>query len=571
MILQLRILNFAIIEELQIEFHEGFNVLTGETGAGKSILLDALGLLLGERGSTDFIRHGQHKAEIEGLFSFRSNSVVIERLDELGIKCDDNTIVIRRDLTNQGKSICRINGQLVTIAMLKHIGEALVNFHSQHDHQQLLQAHRHLFWLDAFAGSVLEAELSEYQQIYREFTKVRKELEHLNRNEKELAQRIDLIRYQTNEIDQAQLVLGEDEILMEEKNKLVHAEKINKSVYGAYSALADEQRTLDWLGVSMSHLEEVLNLDPELQKKFQQIEESFYILDEITRELSSYSDKNEFDANRLDEIEDRLHTIHNLKRKYGESIAEILAYNVLIMSELEQLENRELFQSELIARIKNLRSNLILKAKTLTQLRQEAANHLMDEVKKELADLHMENAQFFVKIDDLSNEATDDSLDIAGGDYGMNDVEFMITTNPGEPLKPLSKVASGGELSRLVLALRTVLARIDDVDTLIFDEVDTGVSGRVTHAIGEKLLRISIDRQLLAITHHPQVASLADKHLLIEKHITGDRTKTKVIMLNEDDRVQELARMIGGNQISSSAKLHAAEMRRLGKQIKQGK
>lgn len=570
MILQLRILNFAIIEELQIEFHEGFNVLTGETGAGKSILLDALGLLLGERGSTDFIRHGQNKAEIEGLFSFRSNSIVASRLDELGIKSEDNTIVIRRDLTNHGKSICRINGHLVTIAMLKHIGETLINFHSQHDHQQLLQANRHLFWLDAFAGNALEAPLIEYQQTYREFIKLRKEIEQFNRNEKELAQRIDLLRYQTNEIEQAHLVKGENELLLEEKNKLVHAEKINKSVYGAYSALADEQKTLDWLGVSMSHLEEVLHLDPELQKKFQQIEESFYLLDEITRDLGSYSD-NEFDANRLDEIEERLHLINSLKRKYGESIEEILAYNDTIKGELEQLENRETFQSELTTRIMKVRLDLIAKAKTLTQLRREAAKQLIEEVKSELDDLHMENAQFDVQIDDISYESEGQSLDLAGGEYGMNEVEFMITTNPGEPLKPLSRVASGGELSRLVLALRTVLARIDDVETLVFDEVDTGVSGRVTHAIGEKLIRISIDRQLLAITHHPQVASLADKHLLIEKHVIGERTKTNVIKLNEGDRVLELARMIGGDQISRSATLHAAEMRRLGKQIKVGK
>ncbi len=570
MILQLRILNFAIIEELQIEFHEGLNVLTGETGAGKSILLDALGLLLGERGSTDFIRHGQNKAEIEGLFSFKNNTNVSQRLNEIGIKCDDETIVIRRDITLQGKSISRINGQLVTLSMLKNIGEALVNFHSQHDHHQLLQSHRHLFWLDAFAANRLQEPLIEYKQMYRNFMKARKEFDQLNRNEKELAQRLDLLRYQINEIEQSELNNGEDVQLLEEKNKLVHSEKINNSVIGAYSALADEHRALDWLGVTMSHLEDVLHLDPELQNTFQQIEESFYILDEITRELGSYSDKNEFDANTLNEIEERLHIINSLKRKYGESIEEILVYKDSIKGEFEQLENRETAQAELSSRLIKLRSELIFKAKNITELRREAAEFFIAAVKGELDDLHMENAQFDIQITDLSNEMAEGSFDIAGGEYGMNEVEFLITTNPGEPLKPLSKVASGGELSRLALALRTVLARIDDVDTLVFDEVDTGVSGRITHAIGEKLLRISTDRQLLAITHHPQVASLADSHLLIEKTVIGNRTKTKVIKLNEDERVFELARMIGGSQVSSSAKLHAAEMRRLGKQIKMG-
>lgn len=265
LILQLRIVNFAIIEELHIEFHEGFNVLTGETGAGKSILLDALGLLLGERGSTDFIRFGQTKAEIEGLFSFSRSSQVQERLEELGIDYDDDTLIIRRELTIQGKSTCRINGQLVTISMLKQVGEALLNFHSQHDHQQLLQVNRHIDWLDAFAGKELNAELMHYKQLYTQFMETRQEYELLSQNEKERAQRIDLLKYQINEIEQAALQVGEEDRLNEERNRLVHAEKIITSVHGAYSALADDQRALDWLGTSMSHLDEVSSLDEELK------------------------------------------------------------------------------------------------------------------------------------------------------------------------------------------------------------------------------------------------------------------------------------------------------------------
>lgn len=426
MILQLRITNFAIIEELQIEFHEGFNVLTGETGAGKSILLDALGLLLGERGSTDFVRHGQNKAEIEGLFSFDKDSVVHLRLQELGIESEDETIIIRRELTNQGKSTSRINGQLVTITMLRQIGEALVNFHSQHDHQQLLQTYRHLFWLDAFAGKTMHDTLYDYQQLYRTFSKKRKEYEDLSQNEKEIAQRIDLLKYQINEIGQATLEIGEDERIKEEKNRLVHAEKIIKNVYGAYSALADEQRALDWLGVAMAHLEEITHLDPELNKKFQQIEETFYILDDLTRELNSYSDKNEFDPDKLEALDDRLHTINSLKRKYGESIQAILEYQNQIKQELNQLENRDTVLHDLLKQLNEIKIKMIQTAKNLTLLRREAAQLLKTEVKHELADLHMEKAEFVVHIKDLSTDISDAPLEIAGSEYGMNEVESLL-------------------------------------------------------------------------------------------------------------------------------------------------
>ncbi len=571
LILQLRILNFAIIEELHIEFHEGFNVLTGETGAGKSILLDALGLLLGERGSTDFIRYGQAKAEIEGFFSFVKHSQVHERLLELGIDCEDDTIIIRRDLTLQGKSTCRINGQLVTISMLKQVGEALINFHSQHDHHQLLQSHRHIHWLDSFAGKVLESELLKYKQLYHRFMHMKNDYEQLTRNEQERAQRIDLLKYQINEIEQSDLKVGEEEHLLEDKNRLIHAEKIITNVQGAYSALLDEQKALDWLGASMSHLGEVSNLDEELRATFQQIEETFYLLDDLARELGKYTDKNDFDPNKLDAIEDRLDHIHRLKRKYGDSVDSILEYLTNTRQELDRLENSDSIANQLMDQLIELKAQIIQSANNLTRLRTDAARTFEKAVKLELSELHLEKAIFVVQISDLSMEVSEISLDLAGNDKGMNEIEFLITTNPGEPLKPLSKVASGGELSRLAVALRTVLARIDQVETLVFDEVDTGVSGRITHAIGEKLLRIATDRQVLAITHHPQVASLADIHFLIEKEVEGDRTKTRLKKLNEEERIHELARMIGGDTVSSSAKAHASEIRKYGKEIKMGK
>lgn len=567
MILQLRIQNFAIIEDVHIEFDEGLNVVTGETGAGKSILLDALGVLLGERASTDYVRHGETKAEIEGLFSINHDQQVKELLSEFGIPVEDDVVIIRREITVQGKSTARINGQIVTSAILKQIGDALVNFHSQHDHHQLLQVHKHLFWLDAFAGLPVKQVLDEYQAKFSQYMQWKKQLEQMNRNEKEMAQRIDLLRFQIQEIEEANLEIGEDERLQEEKLKLEHAEKILTNVYAAHSALADEQRTLDWLGICMSHLEEVASLDKDLEHKFQQIEETFYLLDELTRDLGSYADKNDFDPKQLEHIEERLHLIYHLKRKYGDTIESILNHYHNIKQELAQLENKETYQSELTEQLLKAKDEIVRIAKSLTTLRKEAAIILANRVKSELADLHMEKAEFEVYVDDLSNMMEEDSLDIVGGELGMNEVEFLITTNPGEPLKPLAKVASGGELSRIALALRTVLAEIDQVSTLVFDEVDTGVSGRITQAIGEKLLHISKDRQVLAITHHPQVASLSHTHFLIEKKIENQRTKTEVKKLTEEERIQELARMIGGQEITSTARLHAAEMRRLGKQV----
>lgn len=568
MIVELTIRNFAIIEELRINFHEGFNVLTGETGAGKSILLDALGLLLGNRASSEWVRHGAKKAEIEGLFFIGNHTKVIEKLKELGIETDDEMLVIRRDLTDQGKSICRINGQLATISMLRELGDLLVSLHSQHDHHHLLQPHRHLFWLDAYAGPELAAALKEYKKLYQSFHKLRKELEFLSQNEKEMVQRIDLLKFQAEEIQQAALEVGEEERLLEEKNRLTHREKLSHHVQGAHEALAGEHKTLDWLGMAMGYLEEVSNLDPFLTHKFQQIEESFYLLEDITRELGNYLDRIEFDEKKLMSIEERIHTINGLKRKYGDSIMAILEYAASIEEELEQLENRDVLLNNLYEELKEARIDLLLEAKEITRLRKQAAAKLEEAVKKELMELYMDKVQFRVHIEDLSTDFLENSMDIPGGEYGMNEVEFLIATNPGEPLKPLAKVASGGELSRLALALRAVLARIDEVGTLVFDEVDTGVSGKVSQGIGQKLLRISKDRQVLAITHHPQVASLADAHYLIEKKVDGNRTKTSLQLLDEDERTLELARMIGGTEISSSARIHAAEMRRLGKELK---
>lgn len=568
MIVELTIRNFAIIEELRINFHEGFNVLTGETGAGKSILLDALGLLLGNRASSEWVRHGAKKAEIEGLFFIGNHTKVIEKLKELGIETDDEMLVIRRDLTDQGKSICRINGQLATISMLRELGDLLVSLHSQHDHHHLLQPHRHLFWLDAYAGPELAAALKEYKKLYQSFHKLRKELEFLSQNEKEMVQRIDLLKFQAEEIQQAALEVGEEERLLEEKNRLTHREKLSHHVQGAHEALAGEHKTLDWLGMAMGYLEEVSNLDPFLTHKFQQIEESFYLLEDITRELGNYLDRIEFDEKKLMSIEERIHTINGLKRKYGDSIMAILEYAASIEEELEQLENRDVLLNNLYEELKEARIDLLLEAKEITRLRKQAAAKLEEAVKKELMELYMDKVQFRVHIEDLITDFPENSMDIPGGEYGMNEVEFLIATNPGEPLKPLAKVASGGELSRLALALRTVLARIDEVGTLVFDEVDTGVSGKVSQGIGQKLLRISKDRQVLAITHHPQVASLADAHYLIEKKVDGNRTKTSLQLLDEDERTLELARMIGGTEISSSARIHAAEMRRLGKELK---
>ncbi|WP_400242280.1 DNA repair protein RecN [Niallia sp. JL1B1071] len=559
MLSELSIKNFAIIDSLSISFKKGLTVLTGETGAGKSIIIDAINLLVGGRGSAEFVRHGEEKAEIEGLFYIEDGHPCFRKMNEFGIDIDEGTIVLRRDIALSGKSVCRINGKLITISVLREIGSTLIDIHGQHEHQELMDETKHLQLLDTFAMGELAPVLEEYEEIYRSYTQTHKKLMNLTENEQQMAQRLDLLQFQFNEIESAHLKLNEDEELLEEKKKLSNFEKIYDSIQTGYTALRGEQKGLDWLGEVMGNMEEAASLDTEYKDMAESVSNSYYILEDIARQMRSALDYLEYDPERLNEIETRLNEINTLKRKYGKTVSEILEYAAKIEEELETLQNKETHIDLLENELASLKKDLLVEAKELNILRRKAADRLTDSIHQELKELYMEKTIFEVRIHANENNVTK---------KGIDEVEFYISTNPGEPLKPLSKIVSGGELSRMMLALKSIFSKHQGVTSIIFDEVDTGVSGRVAQAIAEKIHHVSVDSQVLCISHLPQVAAMADTHLFIAKKIEDGRTSTSVTPLVQQEKIKEIGRMISGAEITELTKKHAKELLKLAQKAK---
>ncbi|MFC5713307.1 DNA repair protein RecN [Thalassorhabdus alkalitolerans] len=562
MLAELSITNFAIIEQLSVSFESGLTVLTGETGAGKSIIIDAIGLLIGGRGSVEYVRHGAKRAEIEGLFHIDAGQIAKEKVESAGIDIEEGMIVLRREITKQGKSICRINGKLVTLAILREVGQSLVDIQGQHDNQELMQAEKHAGMLDRFAGKKLQEALREYQTIYTTFRSVEKKVKQLRENDQEVAHRLDFIEYQLKEIEEAQLQPGEDEELEKEKYKLANSEKLFRSLKEAYESLHGEGRGLDWAGLAMNHGEEAASIDPDLQSLSETINNCYFMLEEASYSLRDHVDSLEFDPDRLNVIEGRLDEIQQLKRKYGNSVTEILEYASRIEEEKDSLENKDERIQQYEKQLEDLSLDLLAEAETLTDLRKQAAEKLAYEVKQELKALYMEKAELFVEIGtpQKGERYTVNSKEVIFTEQGTDRVEFMLSPNAGEPLKPLAKVASGGEISRIMLAMKTILSGFQHMTSLIFDEVDTGVSGRVAQAIAEKIHHVSIDSQVLCITHLPQVAAMADTHLYIKKGESEGRVTTSVAPLAEEEKVDEIARMISGVEVTELTKDHAKEL-----------
>jgi DNA repair protein RecN (Recombination protein N) len=557
---ELAIKNIAIIESVTVSFQKGFTVLTGETGAGKSIIIDSIHLLVGGRGSSDFVRHGADKAEIEGLFLIEDDHPAIAKCSEFGIEIEEGMLLLKRDIYPSGKSVCRVNGKLVTITILREIGRTLVDIHGQHDNQEMLDDKSHLRLLDEFGGKEIYPALNEYQSIYREYVKIKKDLASLNENEQMMAQRLDLLKFQLNEITNAQLKIGEDEQLLTEKKKLTNFEKLFSSLNTTYEALQGEQKGLDWVGLALSNLDEAQTIDEELKEIYSIVSNSYYQLEDIVHTLREKLDELEYDPNRLNEIENRLNIIHQMKRKYGDSIEAILEYCAKIDDEIEMITNRESHIETLNKKLVSIEKDLLVEANHLTSLRKNAAEKLTEAIHKQLKDLYMDKTVFEVKFFEQEN--------IEFQPDGIDKIEFYMSTNPGEPLKPLAKIASGGELSRIMLALKTIFSQHQGVTSIIFDEVDTGVSGRVAQAIGEKIYRISVNSQVLSITHLPQVAALCDHHFFIRKEIKEHRTITSIQQLSECERIEEIARMISGSHITTATEEHAKELLDLAHQYK---
>jgi len=566
MLVMLSIKNLAVIEEIDVYFHKGFHVLSGETGAGKSIIIDALGLIAGGRGSADLVRYGCDKAEMEALFELRATHPVWDTLSRLGIQgTAEEHLVIRREVTVNGKSTGRINGQLVNLSMLREVGEQLVNIHGQHEHQSLMKPERHLGLLDTFGDVKIGPVKMKYHEQYNAYIKVERELRDLQETSQKTYQMMDLYRFQLEEISSANLQPGEDEELQEERLRLAHSEKMMDSVSGSYHNLNGDG-SMGALSVALSRLGDVSRYDSKnLDPIVEQLQSAYYQLEDAVYQLRSYQENIEFNPGRLEEVESRLNLISGLRRKYGENVEQILEYYEKIQHETDLLENKDERLLELTDKRDKLRTKLLETGEKLSKLRRECGRELAEQVEAELKDLQMQRTSLRVNIDYIedTNGACWNGRNIRITRQGIDTAEFLISPNPGEPLRPLGKIASGGELSRIMLALKSIFARHDQVPVLVFDEVDTGVSGRAAQSIAEKLFKLSSECQVFSITHLPQVACMADHQYLIEKQIVGDRTATRVVSLHEDGRVDELARMLGGVEITEKTNHHAHEMLKL--------
>jgi len=472
-------------------------------------------------------------------------------LERLGIEADPSeSLLIRRELSRQGKSAARINGQNVTLAMLREAGDCLIAIHGQHEHQALLKAERHLDWLDAFAGRELAGLKKEYGRLWSDYQETIRERRRLESDVRQQMQMLDLYRFQLEEIEKARLKPGEDESLADERRKLMHAEKLAEAVTEAHDLLYGS-KGLAALSKAVSLLEEVAAIDPAVFRPLvEQLQSAYYAVEDTAFQLRDYRDRLEFDPDRLAQIERRLDVLHALKRKYGDTVEDILAYRDRIREETDRLENRDERLRGLAEAEESLRASLLDLAERLSAVRRDAAARLSEEIVRELAELNMPRSVFEVRL-----ERTE--LTPAGADAA----EFLLSTNPGEPPKPLAKIASGGEMSRVMLALKTVFARLDRIPVLVFDEVDAGISGRTAQAVAEKLTRLGGACQVLAVTHLPQVACMADRQYAIRKDVREDgRTVTFVHELSESERVEELARLLGGVEVTEKTRHHAQEM-----------
>lgn len=554
MLTEINIRNFAIIEELRMQFHSGFNVLTGETGAGKSIILDAVMLILGGRADTTMIRAGATEAYIEATFSLTQpfQEAVHPILTAEGLDDEEGDgLMLAREIRHNGRNICRVNGRAVNLSVLREIAEPLIDIHGQGEHLSLLKPRSHLPLLDAYAG--LQEEQKAFAKEVASFTKLQHELDELRRNERQRTQRIDMLQFQIKEVDAANLSVGEEEDLRAERTRLANAEQLMRSASEAVTLITglddDNLAAADMLGQAERALVQLTRYDDTKAPMLERLQGAIYQLSEISSELQSYLDELEYNPSRLDYVEERLELINTLKRKYGDSVAAILAARDKAEQQLDQLGHSEERIGELETLIDALLHDLGRQAAALSQQRKAAVQRLSAAIEAQLADLNMEGAQFSV---DFQHEPDEDGVYVDGEQFafdrtGMDQVEFLISTNPGEPMKPMAKVASGGETARLMLALKTALAQVDATPTLIFDEIDQGIGGRVGDIVGRKLWGLTslAQHQVIVVTHLPQLAGYGDAHFRVLKQMQDGRTVTAVVELGHVGRVQELAAMLG--------------------------
>ncbi|MFD1393612.1 DNA repair protein RecN [Lacticaseibacillus jixianensis] len=562
MLQELVIHDFAIIEDLELSFAAGMTTLTGETGAGKSIIIDAVGLLAGSRGSADFVRTGATKATLQGLFDATSNPRTPAVMAKFGLAPDDGMVLLQRELYATGRNLCRVNGVLVNTATLREIGETLVDIHGQNEHQQLVHPETHLGLLDQFAGAKVQTVLAAYQTQYAAFQKDQTALAKKHQNEREWAQRLDMLKFQVNEIQTAQLKPTEEDELIAERDRLANFQRISDALTQSYELLTEsEVSPLDQIGEIMGNLQSIADLDPAYTKLADAIQSVYYGLQDVQGDLSRQVDLLEYDDGRLDEVEKRLELISQLERKYGVDLPAVIAYGAKAEAELDSMTATDADEEGLEKRVATEHQALLKLGAQLRTARKHAAGQLVDAIHGQLKALYMEKTVFSVRFSQLPAETLRPD--------GIDSVEFYIQTNPGEAAKPLAKIASGGELSRIMLALKTIFAETDGVTAIIFDEVDTGVSGRVAQAIANKISAIARHSQVLCISHLPQVAAISDHEFLIQKRVAAGRTTTSVTKLDHAGRVQEIARMLAGEEVTKLSVAHAEEMLKLAAAAKQ--
>ncbi|MDU6196261.1 MAG: DNA repair protein RecN [Staphylococcus haemolyticus] len=551
MLQTLSIKQFAIIDELEIHFSDGLTVLSGETGSGKSIIIDAIGQLIGMRASSDYVRHGEKKAIIEGIFDIDESKDVIHILHNLDIESDEDFLLVKREIFSTGKSICRLNNQIVTLQDLRKVMQELLDIHGQHETQTLLKQKYHLKLLDDYAEDKYLSTKEKYKNVFNQYKSKTKELEELESADQALLQRLDLMKFQYEELEEASLKEGEIEQLEVDIRRIQNSEKLSMALNNAHVTLTDEHAITDRLYELSNHLQSIDDILPDKFSKLKEdIDQFYYTLEDAKHELYDEMSNTEFDEQMLNELESRMNLLNNLKRKYGKDINELITYKDKLQNEIDKIENYEESTSQLREEISQLYDEVMSKGKLLSKERRTVARTLRDHIVSEIQNLQMKDANLEISFQ-LSDKPTIDGIEF---------VEFLISPNKGEPLKSLNKIASGGELSRIMLALKSIFVQSRGQTAILFDEVDSGVSGQAAQKMAEKMRDIAEYIQVICISHLPQVASMSDHHLLISKASNDDRTTTQVKELENDDKIDEIARMISGASVTELTRENAKEM-----------
>lgn len=538
MVTTLHIKNVGIIDDLSIDLNNGFNVLTGETGAGKTLIIGSLAILAGGRFSKEMIRNGEEFSYVEANFYCPNNEVAV-----------DGNIIVSREIHLNGRNSCKINGRLITVNELKEFMSKIIDIHGQHDSQLILNPMQHIIYLDKFIGKELNESVCEYIKKLEEYNKLKQELKNTYGEDQEKERRLDLLRYQYNEIEQAKLKQNEEEELQNKHKMMQNAEKLKDNLFEIDTNL--NENAIIAISDSIRSLEKIQDCGKEYSEKLSILKNSYYDIQELARDLSYMREEVDFDENERNQIENRLDLIFSLKRKYGNTITEILEFRNKIENEINKIENLDEYHNKIKIQIKNLEQELFKIANQMSNVRTKYAETLSKKINQELKDLEMPNAKFEIKINKTERFC----------ENGIDEVEFMICTNVGEGLKPLTKIASGGEMARIMLAIKNVLADVDEVSTLVFDEIDTGISGKASKAVAEKMKSIAELHQVICITHLPSIAARGDYNYYISKQTKENKTYTSIKLLNEDETIEEIARISSG-EVTEIAKAHAKELRK---------